>query len=429
MSGFTTWSYILNGLRTGNWQWKPYNRTSYANVILGNTPVSIRVDENDLMRAYLDCPVLQTVINRRAQMFSNGQWKCISTTDEEQEFEDDEFLKLLRKPNPIQRGNMWLYQYSLYHDIYNSNIIYPLRATSISQPTCLWHLPNDAMKLILSGRYYQQSKLENIITQFVLLEGGTEQVFKTDEIIYNVQNPDKQFRGISKILSLKLPISNVIAAYETRNQLIISKGVQAIISNESKDADGGLPLDETERTRLNEAWRDRSNIYSSKAPYEITTAAVKVQMLSYPTKDLALFEEIEDDVMAICGAYDVMRDALPSAKGATFENQSQAQRGTYEHGIQPVADDLGDLITHMVFPDGSDRKYVLDYSWLPCMQEDELVNEQSEKTKVERLSILLRDNIIDAKQYAELAGVDFTGTGQTQHQMQIELNNTNNAAA
>jgi len=58
-----------------------------------------------------------------------------------------------------------------------------------------------------------------------------------------------------------------------------------------------------------------------------------------------------------------------------------------------------------------ERKYILDYSWLPIMGEDELQEAQEEKLEAERLAILYDKGIISPEAFAELAGVDFTGDG------------------
>lgn len=417
--------YRLGSLASGlfRWQWKPYNQPSILSSYVGSASTRILVDPNNLLQAYLDCPGLSTIINRRAQMFSNGLWKCVSTNDEEKEHDNDPFLPLLRKPNPFQKGNAWLYQYSIYRDLYNTNVIYPLRATTASAPVCMWHLPNDAMQVKVSGKFYKQSKLEDIITEFILMEGGREEKFKPKEIVYNVQNPDKNFVGQSKILAQKLPVSNIIAAYETRNQLLQTKGVQGIISNISKDGQGGIPLDPKERTRIEQRFQQRTNLYGGEPPFIVTQAAVQFTAMSYPTKDLMLLEEVEDDFQILCGAFNVMRDIFPSTKGATFENQSEAQRATYQNGIQPDADDLADLVTNLF--DGQSRgvKYILDYSWLPCMQEDEAVKAEREFKKAQSLSMQFKDGALTINEYrTELGKDELPEKDQTQSQLEKILN-------
>jgi hypothetical protein len=410
----------ISSLLSSRWQWNPYNSLSS---FFGSSTTRIMVDPNNLMQAYMDCPGLSTIINRRAQMFSNGLWKCVSATDEEKEVPNDPFLKLLRKPNPLQKGNMWLYQASIYHDIYNTNIIYPLRATAASDPICLWHLPNDAMEIQVSGKFYKQSKLEDIITQFILREGGREEKFKPSEIIYNVQNPDKNFIGISKILAQKLPISNIIAAYETRNQLLETKGVQGIISNVSKDGQGGLPLAPAEKERIELSFWQRVGLFRKKPPYIVTQAAVTFTPMSYPTKDLMLFEEVEGDFQALCGAWDVQRDIFPGNDGATFENQIVADRTTYQNGIQPFADDYAELVTTMLRGDERDVKYVLDYSYLACMQEDAQVEAQRENIKATALHTQFTDGVITNEEYRlDLGRAPMPPVDATQSQMEKIIN-------
>ena len=69
----------------------------------------------------------------------------------------------------------------------------------------------------------------------------------------------------------------------------------------------------------------------------VTQSGVKWTPMSYPTKDLMLFEETEDDLQQIIDIYGMSRDIFSNTKGATFENQEMAIRGTYENTIIPEA--------------------------------------------------------------------------------------------
>ncbi len=415
-------SRLFNG-----WQWGGINNARRVVSYLYGSGELIFVDKDNLFQAYVDCPHLNVVINRRAEMLSNGLWKCVKDSDDEEQEEipNDPGLELLKNPNPLQRTNGWLLQYSIYRDIFSTNFIYPLRASSVSEPTCLWHLPSDLMKLKTTGKIFKQSKLEDIIAGFVLCTGDKEEFYKTQDIIYNVTNPGNDLIGQSKILALKYPVSNIMAALKTRNKLIVDKGVIGILSNDTSDADGGkVSLDPTEKKRIEEHTADRHNLYSpNNTSFLVTDASLKFSPMSYPVKDLMLLEECEDDFAAIIGAYGLDRDIFPSVKGATFENKQQGMRASYEHGIQPTADDLAQVVTIMLKGKERGVKYVLDYSWLPVMQEDAHTAAEREATKSTSLHVQFADGAITINEYrAELGKDELPEKDATQSQLEKIIN-------
>lgn len=376
-----------------------------------NSDAPVVIDKEDLLKAYLDCPHLRAVIDKRGEFFANGAWKCVSTEDEKKEFPNDPGLKLLRKPNAFQSGEDFMKDYLFYKDLYANTFIYENKGSALALPVALWNLPSEWMQIILSRKFFDQVDISQIIKEYRLCNSGYERVYDTSEIIYKPERFSiSKGKGTSKVPSLQLPISNIVAALKTRNILIVNKGMIGFLSTENKDAVGSLPFKGGQRKEIEEQFEDDANLFSSRPKIKIVGTPSRWNPMSYPTKDLALFEEIEDDFNVICDAYGVMRDVFSSTKGATFQNQKEAKKGTYTDTIQPEADAFAEMMTTALNP-GPGKKYILDYSWLPIMQADKKSEEESERIKGQRLSLLYADNIISAEAYAEQAGTEMTGTG------------------
>jgi hypothetical protein len=184
-----------------------------------------------------------------------------------------------------------------------------------------------------------------------------------------------------------------------------------------KGIGGVIPLAKGERERIEKEFNEEINLFSNKSKVKVSSASMVWQPMSYPVKDLMLIEECEDDFQTIIGAFGMDRDEFPSSQGATFENKNQGSKSSYEKGVIPIAEDLANCMTTELGVDTRGRVLVLDYSHLPIMQEDKVQAETAKKINVETLAILYRERIIDAKSFAEQAGVEFTGTGE-----QEELN-------
>jgi hypothetical protein len=411
--------------RTGLFRNNTYGGSYYINK---NSPILI--DTANLELVFEACPHLKFTILEKAKMFSNMQIKLVSIKDEEQEIENHPILTLLRKPNVMQSTEAFLRQYSILRDIYANNFIYKLAPTSTSDPKALFNLPSGQMEVVPTGKLYKQTKVEDIISKYKMWFNGEEITYDTRDVIYTTDN-SMVLIGESKFKTLQLPISNIVGALKTRNVIIHDRGAMGILSSESKDAAGGMPMNPQERQRIEKEYREKYGIGSDPTGQEkmrvlIANTKVTWEPMSFPTKELMLFEEIEDDFATILGAYGMDRDIFPSIKGATFENKKQGLVSTYQNTIQPEADTLmGDLSSAFKLEEQG-LKLTADYSWLPIMQEDGEKQAKQRKTNAEAASIMLRDGVIDHEGYAKLVGVKFTGDKKMVQQAQQAQQSNNN---
>ena len=191
----------------------------------------------------------------------------------------------------------------------------------------------------------------------------------------------------SKIDSLQLPLSNIIGALKSENVLIVERGAEGILSNESQADGGAIPLGKEERDRIEREMGRSYGIFDGQKRKIITNSSLKWQPMTFPIKDLMLLECIESDFQTICAAYGADRDIFPSTKGATFENKNNGVKSTYQNTIQPQADDLMSILNNAFGLEKQGLYLYADYSYLPVLQEDKQKEEQSEKTEAEKNSI------------------------------------------
>jgi len=397
------------------WQWAKdttLNRI-FQNQIFDSATPELVVNKDDLLTPINDCPHLGLAIAKKCEMFANGEWKCVSVDDDEKEFPDDEGLKLLNKPNPLQSREDFLWQYMFYREGFANNFIYAPRGSVLVKPKTLWHLPSERMKIKLTGKMFDQYELDGIVKYFKLCYGGYEKQYDVKDVIYHATNWSFQDgMGRSKIPGLNYPISNIMASLKTRNIISVKKGMIGILSNEAKDAVGNIPMSDPDRERIEKQFDNDRGLYGGREKIIISQSAVRWNPTSFPVRDLMLHEGDEMDFQTICDSIGIDRRVFSGTKDATYENKKQATIGTYQNDIQPIADSFAGMITAKIADPG--RKYILDYSWLPIMGEDELQEAQEEKLETERLSIMLRDGVISHETYAELADVPMTGSKMIQ---------------
>ena len=359
----------------------------YGNYMLsGTTP--IQVDMTDLYAVYVGNPVLRAVIDKKAEMFKNMEI-CLKDKNGK-DVEEHPVLTLLKNPNPLQSQEQFFQQLSIYIDIYTHAFIYKLQPAikfdPLSPPNVLWNLPPGMMEIDRTGKLWQQSTVEGIIKGYKIHDGSNMTFTPAEIINITSQNGQAYLTGESKLLSLRMAISNIDSALKTRNVIINDRGALGILSSSSKDSDGAIPLDSKERERIEKAYREKYGIGDDKMKLIITNSDLKWQPMSYPTKDLMLFEEIEDDINLICGAFGVARDCFPSTKGATFENQREAYKQTYQNTIQPEADWIMRILSSQFGLTQQGMKLEAEYDWLPIMKDDELKEGQAEEAEQAAIS-------------------------------------------
>jgi Phage portal protein len=256
--------------------------------------------------------------------------------------------------------------------------------------------------------------VEEIIEKYTMFSGqdAQPQDFLPEDIMLNsTGTSDMYYIARSKFLSLRTPISNISGALTTRNILINEKGAIGMLVSDSKDSDGAIPLGSEERTRIEKEYRRKYGIADDQSKILISGSNLKWIPMSFPTKDLMLFEEVEDDLCTICGAYGMSRKIFPSsvakATGWGFEDEEEAIKQTYQNTIQPEADELMEMFN--TDPDfglmQSGYRLCAGYDWLPALQGDAVLEETAEKLSAEGnnfnaqaivlINTQVRNNVID----------------------------------
>lgn len=381
-------------------------RTFYAD---RRSPVL--VDMDDLFDVYQECPPLQIVINEKAEMLSNGIFKVRKKTDKE-EVVTHWSIDLMKNPNPLQAQKEYIYEYGILSGIYANSFVYRNQPFAGRPSKTLWNLPPAMMKIIPTGKLYEQTELSGIIEKYILM-GAEQKSWTTDEVIHTNTGVSKSaLLSDSKMIALRLPISNIIGSLKTRN-IFIYKGPKMLITSKGQDGEGSaIPLGEVEKKRVEHQTNSDYGISDHQNHTVVTTASLTVEKMSYPTKDMMLFEECEEDFGWICGSYGMDRDIFPSTKGATNENKKQGLKSTYQTTIDTEAKAFCNFIDTLLNLDAEGLECYLCYSHLPVMQDDKKAAAEERKINAETNNILFAAGIISDDAYAEMMEVEMTGKPQ-----------------
>lgn len=354
---------------------------------LGDTVFYDLLNERQFLAAYNFCSPLKAIIGKRAKAFNNGKIELIKDTNGNYAKGQypDEIKKLLNKPNALQSGKQFFSQQNTYIDIFGYCPVLKVKPVGFDEPSSLWNIPPYLIdELRFTGKWLKQRSIKDIYSKLTITWEGESKELDLNDVYFvyddgigtefdtNLTIPD------SRLVGLEYPVSNIIAAYKSRNTLITKRGAIGILTNDSKDQAGVIPLPKGEKDNLQ---IDFSQYGLTGQPKQviISEAALKWQQMGFATKDLLLFEEIEDDISRLCDSYGYPVELISSTKQTSYENKRQAKKSFYRDTIMPEADSRMEQNSRGIIPEDKAISIVINYNDVDVIQE-----EQKEKSEALR---------------------------------------------
>lgn len=410
-NGISDFFYRLgSAFRTNGNEYYRTNKLDGFNFFLEGSPSWESPDDEKAFELFLTTPQLYSVISLRGSMLASGAWKHYRKNGdnvEQVEFKNSDALKVLENPNPLMNGNDYLKLINENWCIFGNNYEYLNRPFANSVPASLSILPPTQMSIETTGKVYKQTKIEDIIKEYKLEGGGSTEKFEPKDINHfkavSSQNPIK---GNSPMRPIIMPISNIRAAYQFRNILMTQKGAIGILSNKSSgDGVGAVPLKADERDKIQKAYLDQYGIGDKEGKVIISGASLEWQSMSYPTKDLLLFEEIDANTRAIIDNYGLNDNLFSREKASTFSNLENGFKQAYQATIIPFAEELAMRYTKIfMLPDNEWLE--LDYSHLPALQKNEKERAEVLEKKANALRTLRELGVYNDDELKDIIDLD-----------------------
>lgn len=329
-----------------------------SNYIINSAPSWRKLGTNEyLLDCYETNPVVQAVINIKAEAFANMKFFVKMLKDgemiplEQYTIDGGDLKKLLGSPNPLQSTYEWLRQFKINYEVFGN--AYQYVSTPIGYNNfhyrdinVLNNLYSDRVCPVLSGKWLDMTTKDEIVTSYKFRNlDGSYRDLSTSKV-FHLNNSNIRFdcsftEGISDLVALRDPISNIYNAYEARNVLIKNRGALGILTSDVKDEGmGSVSLTPDETEEVQDAYR-QYGLMEDQYSLLISPHPLKYQKMSSETKSLMLFEEIEADAIAIANAKGVPELlAKYYIKGGTFENLNASEKRLYDSTIIPEAKDF-----------------------------------------------------------------------------------------
>lgn len=358
--------------------------------------VTINENENEL---YNTTSALKIVLDRMALIYANGVWEHLDKNGEI--IERSDYVALLENPNVFQSRNEFLFQWFIQRGLYGNNFLYQLKGMEVQPiPTALWNLPPSKIGLQRTGKIWNQTELDQMISGYIyrMEEDGKPNVtYKPDEIIqFSMPDSEDPLLGKSPLESIKMELSNMRAAMGYRNVILTKKGAIGVWSSDSKDTQGAIPLTPEEEKEIREELGKAYGIGDRQSAFAISKNALKWNPSTYPTKDLLLFEEVDANKKAIIdlyGANENMFSRSSAGQGSTFNNVAMGERQAIQNTIEPIAQDFANGLAKRWGLLDKGETLRLNYDHLPAMKTDGVAESQILERKARAAAILAGEGL------------------------------------
>jgi phage portal protein BeeE len=369
-----------------------YTQTNFGSYVQwglqkGETTVDTTWD--NLYELARTTPQVAAVIDRKASMYSNGRWKHYKLVNgKKQLVENSEAVNILENPNPIQNGSE-LDKSMIWSDGCYGNSMVNLVRRTLPIPTAIYNLPMQYAVIGRSGKLFNQVERNKIIDRIYIEYNGTKEDFDIKNVIhFKDPNPNDPLMGISPLDKYKLAIANIRASMGFRNRIITNDAALGFMSSAIGESGMGLGLTPEDIKRMNEARSGMFGMQEGKSNIQYVEGNAKWNPMSYPTKDLMLFEEVDQDFKLIIDGFGLNENIFSFSKASTFSNYEQGLKAAYQDCIIPLAEDRALGFTKFFGMDGTNEWLEKDYSHLEVLKADKSKEAAADKTRAQTIQIL-----------------------------------------
>jgi hypothetical protein len=348
---------------------------------------AVWIDTNNAWQHFLEIPELRAVIDKRASMMASNVPVLYDANGNV--VENHWFIDMVQRPNAVQSWSDVVYSLSVNDALYSNAFGYcPKRSFDIRN--LFVPIPSNRVQIDISGKTLKQMDEEGLITRFKFRYDNDQfETIELQDMVYLTTTDGMNIvKPTSRIDSLKYPLSNIKASYHKRNVLLENIGAIGILSAQKSDLGGAIPMTPEEKSAIQKDWYNRS-----KDELLITESQVNWTPMSYPTRDLLLFEELTADKLALIDAYGLNYNLFSSESGSTFSNVRDSIRMVYTDTIIPETQQMYDTIAHQIGLSKEGYYIKADFSHLPVLQADEKQKADAMNTRADAVNKIIQAGV------------------------------------
>lgn len=294
-------------------------------------------------KAYALCSPLMSVISKKCAAIKN--LRLAATTEDGEDIERPDAVRTISHPNSVQGIADFVAHIEVMTQIFGKAYIVRMESVGLPEAFELFVVPN----LCVTENAAISPALSfmpdaDIVDYTVTICGSSMKIAKEDMFIVRDASYDLNACGgnISRMVSLQKPVNTFVASYEAVHELMINRGMLAIISLTSGSGDiirdARLPETESEKNNIQQAFR-KYGIRADQFKYAITSMNAAVSPVSSTITDLGLTDVHKACKKEIADIYQVP-SVLLDVEGSTYANAKEAKAILYNDAIIPEANNI-----------------------------------------------------------------------------------------
>lgn len=306
------------------------SRTDYINTM---TPMG-------QARAFERCSILASIITKKVSAISDARYWV--KDQEGNDVEGTDILDKMRNPNPYQTLPEFVCMVEFFSQIFGKAYIVKLDAIGTGSFE-LYVVPNilvtENEKLEQGISFTPRSNIESydIDVNGISFKVDTEHMFVVNDVTYSM---NQMGGSVSRLAALQYPINTYVASYDAVNELLVNRGMLAIISMKAENPAVTMKMGATKEEKQElEQQLNRYGILRGKMKYAITGYDVACVPVSSSISDLGISEIQLNCKKDIAYTYQVPAIMLDMAD-SKYANLSQAKLDFYTNDILPAAKNI-----------------------------------------------------------------------------------------
>lgn len=369
--------------------------------------------EYNLVQLFYSVPEIFAPIHAIANRVASAKYVVKRLKDDEVVYDNKYLNALLAQPNPLQTWDEFVYEAILWRYITGNNYIYAncpdTLKFSYENISTLINLYSYSVTAIHDERVklWSATQMSDLVKGYRLNDGSPD--VPAEKVLFlqfiSLDKNDKKIRGKSPLLSTQKALVNLMAVYQARGKIYLSRGALGILVSKMTDAGGAVAMTADEKKQAVQDYTTNYGFGENQSPVAISGFPMDWLRIGMSIQELLPFEETQADAAAIYGVLDVPQDLMPTPKGATFENQKIANRALYQNVATPLAKKFALALTNFLKLKEVGLYIDASHDHIEVLQDNKKEMAEASKTLNESLLIQFRSGAITMNQWiAQIGG-------------------------
>lgn len=338
----------------------------------------------EIRRAFVRCAPLPTIVSQKAWAFTRGKvvvWNPATGKPVRGQFK--EWERLFQNPNADQSQRQFFTQAYTYCQKFGYCIINPSYPAGFNdRPSELRVIPNWQFEyLCFNGeivaaywnRYGIREEL-NVDRLVIISDSASQDYDESTGLPY------------SRARVLEGEVSNIAAALNARGNMITDRGMQGLMTNRTRDQQGHMPMQATERAEL-EFHYNSGGVLKGQKKIKVTDADVDYIPTTFNSQELQLQEESITCLKTICNRYGFPFNSLAEGFSAKYNNSTNSRRDFQDNTIEPESLDFFEQLSQGLGLYKENCEAYMDYSGVASLQQSQKEMGDGKKSMADAMQV------------------------------------------